>query len=357
MKKKKVYLTLQNGDVFQGYRFGAEGNVMGELVFSTGMVGYVETLTDPSNYGQIIVQTFPLIGNYGVMRSDVESERAWVSAYIVREYCEKPSNFRMEETLDEYLKSEGIIGIYGIDTRELTRILREDGAMNAYISDKPGDVEVIDELAECAIKGAVSAVAPKEKKVYENDKAKYTVALWNFGAKNSTINSLLQRGCKVISMPATASADEVLALNTDSIIISDGPGDPMENQTAISEIKKVFGKKPLLGIGLGHQLMALAQGAQTYKQKCGHRGGNQPVKCVDCGRVYISTQNHGYTVDEDSVKVGKIKFVNVNDNTCEGIDYQDLKAFSIQFAPESCDAGNVENPIYKKFFALMEKEN
>lgn len=357
MKKKKVYLTLQNGDVFQGYRFGSEGNAIGELVFSTGMVGYIEALTDPSNYGQIFVQTFPLIGNYGIMRSDVESEKAWVSAYIVREYCEQPSNFRMEETLEDYMKEEGVIGIYGIDTRELTRILRENGTMNAYISDKPIDVNVAEELSAYKVKDAVKTVASNTKKTYENEQSKYTVALWNFGAKNSMINNLLNRGCKVISMPYTATAEEILALNTDGVMISDGPGDPLENQAAIAEIKKVFGKKPMLGVGLGHQLMALSQGAHVYKQKCGHRGGNQPVKCLDCGRVYISTQNHGYTVVEDSVKVGRIKFVNVNDNTCEGIEYQEANAFSIQFSPESCDAGSIENPIYKKFFTMMKKEN
>lgn len=357
MKKKKVYLTLQNGDVFQGYRFGAEGNVFGELVFSTGTVGYVETLTDPSNYGKILVQTFPLIGNYGVMRSDAESEKAWASAYIVREYCEHPSNFRMEETLDAYLKEQGIVGIYGIDTRELTRVLREDGEMNAYIGDDAGDADIIDDLAEYGIRDAVSTVSPKSQKAYPNTQAEYTVVLWNFGAKNSTIKAFSEKGCTVVSVPATASAAEILDLKPDSVVISDGPGDPMENQTAIAEIRKLMGETPILGLGLGHQMMALAQGARTYRQKCGHHGGNQPVKCMDCGKVYVSAQNHSYTVDEESVKVGKICFVNVNDKTCEGIDYPELQAFSIQFAPESCDAGNVENPVYKKFFALMHKEN
>ncbi len=357
MKKKKVYLTLQNGDVFQGYRFGAEGNVTGELVFSTGTVGYVETLTDPSNFGKIVVQTFPLIGNYGVMRSDSESEKAWVSAYIVREYCEQPSNFRMEETLDAYLKEQGVIGIYGIDTRELTRVLREDGEMNAYIGDVAGDAEIVDDLAEFSVRNAVSTVAPEECKTYEVENAKRTIALWNFGAKNSTINSLLKRGCNVISMPPSASAEELLALHADGVVVSDGPGDPTENRTAIAEIRKLTGKTPMLGFGLGHQMMALAQGARAYRQKCGHYGSNQPVKCTDCGRVYVSTQNHSYTIDEESVKVGKMCFVNVNDQTCEGIDYPKLQAFSVQFAPESCDAGNVENPVYKKFFTLMQKEN
>lgn len=357
MKKKKVYLTLASGDVFQGYRFGASGNVMGELVFSTGMVGYVEALTDPSNYGKIVVSTFPLIGNYGVMRSDAESERARVSAYIVREYCEQPSNFRMEETLDAYLKEQGVVGIYGIDTRELTRVLREDGEMHAYIGDTAGDVEVIDELAEYRLENAVQAVAPKTQTTYDVESPKYTIVMWDFGAKNSTIDSLTKRGCKVIDIPASTSAADVLALHADGVVISDGPGDPTENVEAIAEIRKLFGKIPVLGLGLGHQMLALSQGARIYRQKCGHYGGNQPVKCTESGKVYVSAQNHCYTVDEESVHIGKISFVNVNDRTCEGIDYPEAQAFSVQFAPESCDVGNTENPVFKKFFALMQKEN
>jgi carbamoyl-phosphate synthase small subunit len=354
--KKKVYLTLQNGKAFQGYRFGAEGNALGELVFSTGMVGYVETITDPTNFGQIVVQTFPLIGNYGVMESDVESDKAWLSAYVVREVCDTPSNFRCEGTLDEYLKKKGVVGVYGVDTRELTKVLREEGAMNAYITDKPLSEAQIAELASYEVKGAVKATAPTEKKIYGDENANCTVALWDFGTKNSLIQSFVSRGCKVIGMPATSTAEEILALNADGVVIGDGAGNPKENETAIAEIKKLIGKTPVFGVGLGHLLVALALGADTKKQKYGHRGCNQPVKCNKCGRVHISTQNHNYEVINDTVKNGSVQFVNVNDGSCEGIDYPNLNAFTVQFMPESCSTGNVENPLYKKFFALMKKE-
>ena len=355
MKKKKVYLTLENGDVFQGYRFGADGDVVGELVFSTSVVGYVETLTDPSNLGQIVVQTFPLVGNYGVNENDAESKRAWVSAYVVREYCEIPSNFRSELSLDAYLKKQGVIGIYGLDTRKLTSILREEGVMNARICDKPA-LEAYDDTAEFFVKDAVKTVAPTEYEAYGDENAKYTVALWNFGAKKSTIDSLLAQGCKVISVPAFATAEEVLATNADGVMLSDGPGDPMQNQSIVQEVKKLLGKKPVLGAGLGHQLVALALGAETTKCKHGHRGSNQPVKCLDSEKVYISTQNHGYQVVENSLKTGKINFVNVNDGSCEGIAYEDLNAFTTQFAPESCNDFCGGKPVLEKFFTLMRKE-
>ena len=354
MKKKKVYVTLQNGEVFQGYRFGADGEAVGELVFSTGMVGYVETLTDPANLGQIVVQTFPLIGNYGVNLSDAESDKAWVSAYVVREICDEPSNFRMQKKLDDYLKEQRVIGVYGVDTRQLTKILREKGAMNARISDKP----IVDKAAILAytIEKAVQTVAPNVKKEHNVACEKYTVAFWNFGGKKSTIENLTAQGCKVIEMPARATAEEILTCGADGVVLSDGAGNPEENVQTIAEIKKVLGKKPLLGIGLGHQLVALALGAKTKKMKYGHRGSNQPVKCVKCGKVYISTQNHGYVVDKDTIQEGELKFINVNDGTCEGIDYDAFNAFTVQFAPESCGIGHVENPLYKKFFAMMEKE-
>ena len=356
MKKKKVYLTLQNGKTFQGYRFGADGETVGELVFSTGMVGYMETLTDPSNFGQIIVQTFPLIGNYGAITKDVESEKAWVKAYVVREICDEPSNFRCEGKLDDYLKQQGVVGIYGVDTRELTKILREEGSQNAKISDKKLSLDEIKALSGYKIENAVATVAPKTVSVYGNETSKYTVALWNFGEKNSTVKSLVNQGCKVISMPASATAEEILAQGVDGVVIGNGPADPKENVNAIAEIKKILGKKPVMGMGLGHQLVALALGGDTVKTKYGHRGSNQPVKCVDCGKVYISSQNHGYEVVSSSVKAGTVSFYNVNDNACEGVDYPDYKALTLQFVPDACGVGNQENPVYKKFFALMEKE-
>lgn len=356
MKKKKVYLTLQNGKSFQGYRFGKTGEVTGELVFSTGMVGYMETLTDPSSYGQIIVQTFPLIGNYGVMRSDVESDCVWASAYVVREICDAPSNFRSEDKLETFLQEKGVVGIYGVDTRELTKILREEGTMNARISDKPLTEDEVSALGAYAIKNAVKSVAPTTITEHGEKSAKYTLALWDFGAKKSTINSFVTRNCKVIDVPAYTKAEEILSLGVDGIVLADGPGDPTELTEAISEVNKVLGKKPVLGIGLGHQLVALALGGKTKREKYGHRGGNQPVKRLEDGKVYISSQNHGYSVIAESIKEGKVTFVNVNDGSCEGIEYPEYNAMTVQFVPETCRIGNDESPLLEKFFALMEKE-
>jgi len=356
MKKKKLYLTLQNGKSLQGYAFGAEGDITGELVFSTGMVGYIETLTDPCNYGQIVVQTFPLIGNYGMIHSDAESDKAWVSAYVVREICDEPSNFRTEGALEEYLKAQGVVGIYGVDTRELTKILREEGSMKARISAKPLSEEEISALAKYETKNAVEAVAKEEKGYFAAKDAKYTVALWNFGAKNSTVANLTAQGYNVISLPANSKAEDILALDIDGVVASDGPGNPADNVMAIEELKKVLGKKPILGLGLGHQLVALALGAQTKKHKYGHRGSNQPVKCLEDGKVYISTQNHAYEVLSATVQKGKVNFVNANDGTCEGIAYEDLRAVTVQFVPEACNIGNSVNPIYNTFVSFMEKE-
>jgi carbamoyl-phosphate synthase small subunit len=351
MKKQKVYLTLQNGKVFEGYRFGASGDVCGELVFTTGMVGYLETLTEPANYGQIVVQTFPLIGNYGVMKSDLESKKAWVSAYVVREVCDEPSNFRCEGKLDDFLKEQGVVGIYGVDTRELTKILREEGIMNACISAKP--LKDLETLREYSVTNAVEKVSLQEVEVYGEGNTGYTVALWDFGGKNSTVNQLLGYGCKVIRVPASYTAEQILSLSPDGVVLSDGPGNPAENTAIVSEIEKIIGKKPIFGLGLGHQLLALAFGCETAKMKYGHRGG-QPVKYEETGRVYISSQNHGYVVVSDSVKVGKVNFVNANDGTCEGIDYPEYAAFSVQFNPESCSAACEANVLYDKFLKNME---
>ncbi len=356
MNKKKVYLTLQNGKTLQGYTFGAEGEVTGELVFSTGMVGYIEALTDPANYGKIFVQTFPLIGNYGMISSDVESNRAWVSAYVVREICDAPSNFRAEGNLEDYLKEQGVVGICGVDTRELTKILREEGTMTAKISTKPLSEEKINALASYEEKNAVQAVSNHEKGYFAAENGGHTVALWNFGSKNSTIANLTAQGYNVISVPYDTTAEEILDLGVDGVVLSDGPGNPADNVKAIEEIKKVLGKKPVLGIGLGFQLLALALDAKTDKCKYGHRGSNQPVKCVKSGKVYISTQNHGYEVLGNTLENGEITFTNVNDGACEGLACPDKKALGVQFVPEACNIGNDSNPIYEQFLAMMEKE-
>ena len=353
MKKQKVYLTLQNGDVFEGYSFGAKGEAVGELVFTTGMVGYLETLTEPANYGQIVVQTFPMIGNYGVMYSDLESKKAWVKAYVVREFCEEPSNFRLEGKLDEFLKEQGVIGIYGIDTRHLTKILRDEGTMTAKISLKPlADKE---ELFAHKLTGAVAAVTTDKVVVYENENAKYTVALWDFGAKNSTVNQLLAQGCKVLKVPASYTAEQILALSVDGVMLSDGPGDPTENSAIVKEIGNLVGKTAIFGVGLGHQLLAMSFGSEVVKMRYGHRGG-QPVKCFANGRVYISSQNHGFVVSKDEIKVGEVDFTNANDGSCEGIDYANYSAFSVQFNPESCSAACEPNLLYEKFMKLMEEK-
>ena len=347
--KKKVYLTLGNGKVLQGYRFGADGDVTGELVFTTGMVGYDKTLTDPCYYGQIVMQTFPLIGNYGIIESELESAKACVSAYVVREVCEAPSNFRTEGTLDEYMKREGVVGIYGVDTRELTRIIRETGVMNARISSSPVSAE---ELASYSIKNAVSAVTVKEASVY-NESAKTSVAFVDYGAKESAVQFWVNSGVKVVRVPAATTAEEILALNTDGIVLSEGPGDPAENVALIAEIKKLVGEKPIFAVGLGMQMLAIAMGAKTAKMRYGHRGGNQPVKYLGSGRVYVSSQNHGYEVVADSVKDGEISFVNVNDGGVEGIVYPQANAVSVQFSPEACSAALEPNFLTEGFIAKL----
>ncbi len=346
MKNGKVYLTLQNGKQFTGYRFGADGDVVGELVFTTGMTGYVETLTDPSYYGQIVIQTFPLIGNYGVT-PDMESKKPWVSAYIVREKCDEPSNFRSEGTIEKYLEDNGIVGIYGIDTRELTKIVREAGVMNAAITSKP--LKDLSEIAKYKIVNAVETVSSDEVE-YFGDPDGRKIVVYDFGTKKNIIRSLLNRGCYCIKVPSTYTAEQILALNPAGLMLCNGPGDPAENVGIIENLKKLAGKLPIFGICLGHQLFALAMGGKTKKMKYGHRGANQPVKCVDTGRVYISCQNHGYEVVSSSLEgVGKLSFYNVNDGTCEGFDYPDINAFTVQFHPEACGGPHDAGFLFDKF--------
>ncbi len=330
--EKRAYITLENGRVFEGYSFGAERETVGELVFTTGMTGYLETLTDPSYYGQIVTQTFPLIGNYGVIPPDFESKKSHVTAYIVREKCDDPSNFRSEGALELYLKQQNIPAVYGVDTRELTRTVREAGVMNAAVSFKP--FHDFDALKRYRVRDAVRSVSSDRIEVY--GEGKVHVVLYDFGAKMNIERELVKRGCRVTVVPAFTAAGDVLALHPDGVMLANGPGDPAENVEIIQNIRELAGKVPIFGICLGHQLFALAMGGETRKMKYGHRGSNQPVKDLKTGRVFITSQNHGYEVVSSSLKTGTLSYINANDGTCEGIDYPELNATTVQFHPEAC---------------------
>jgi carbamoyl-phosphate synthase small subunit len=350
---KKAYLVLEDGQVFEGVRFGAEGPALGEMVFTTGMCGYLETLTDPSYAGQIVMQTYPLIGNYGVIEADFEGQ-CCVKGYVVRERCESPSNFRCQYELDRFLKERGVPGLRGVDTRHLTRILREKGVMNACICDAvPGDLSAVKEYA---VRGAVDGVTCPAPAVYAPEgERRFRVALVDYGAKKNIVRSLCSRGCEVTVLPARTPAEEILALSPDGVMLSNGPGDPAENTFAIAQIAKLLGRVPLFGICLGHQLTALAVGGQTYKLKYGHRGVNQPVRDLQGPRTYITSQNHGYAVDSDTVRCGAVRYVNANDLTCEGIDYPAQRAFTVQFHPEACSGPRDTSFLFDRFAALMKE--
>lgn len=356
--QQSIAIILENGQVFKGKPFGAAGEVVGEIVFTTGMTGYLETLTDPSYYGQIVVQTFPLIGNYGIIPSDFESASPKLKAYIVREWCQVPSNFRSEGELDTFLKAHNIMGVYNVDTRELTKIIREYGVMNAKITAKPADLNAaLGEIKDYKIKDAVQTVSCREITVTKGAApGAYQVVLWDFGAKENIKRELLKRGCEVITVPAQTAAETILGLRPDGVMLSNGPGDPADNQEIIQELAKLCTARiPTFGICLGHQLLALSQGAVTAKLKYGHRGANQPVKDLNTGRVYITSQNHGYAVVADSLPVqASMKLLNANDGTCEGIEYQNMPAFSVQFHPEA-SAGPLDTAfLFDQFIDLME---
>lgn len=354
MNEEKAYICLANGKIFEGTRFGAGGDITGELVFTTGMGGYIETLTDPSYYGQIVMQTFPLIGNYGFIDEDCESAKSFVSAYIVHEKCDCPSNFRCNSTLEEYMKKNSIIGVYGVDTREITKIIRESGVMNATICSNPKDFS-IEKTQEYKIEGAVEAVSVKRPYPVACENPKHNVVLIDYGKKENIVRELTKRNCNVAVMPSSTKAEDILKLNPDGIMLSNGPGDPDDNKECIEELKRLIGKKPIFGICLGHQLLALAMGAKTEKLKYGHRGVNQPVKNLETGRTYISSQNHGYAVINETVEEigGEISYINANDGTNEGINYPDKKAFSVQFHPEACSGPHDTRFLFDKFINMM----
>ena len=362
-----AYLLLANGMVFAGQSVGAEGVTVGEVVFATGMVGFQETLTDPSYYGQIITQTYPLIGNYGMNKDDMESDKIWAKGYIVREACQTPSNWRCEETLDSFLKRNNTIGIEGIDTRHLTRIIRESGVMNGAIlttfdpadpANKAETDKLLEEIRAYAVTDAVKSVTCAEPEVY-NEKGETHIVLMHYGCKRNIIRCLVKRGCKVTVMPAFATAEEVAALDPDGIMLSNGPGDPAEPVEVIENLKHIFELNiPTFGICLGHQLSALAAGAKTMKLKYGHRGANQPVIDLNSHRTYVTSQNHGYAVVGESLdpEVGTVSHINANDKTCEGIRYHKINAFTVQFHPEAHGGPLDTAYLFDEFVAVMEKE-
>ncbi len=347
----KAYLILEDGTTFEGEAFGAADSRIGELVFTTGMCGYLETLTDPSYFGQMVLQTFPLIGNYGVIPADFEG-KCCVRGYVVREWCRNPSNFRSEGTLDAFLKERGVPGIAGVDTRAITKKLRERGVMNAMICrEKPA---ALDPVRDYRIRGAVAAVcvaAPVEYLPEGGERCRVT--LMDYGAKRNIIRELQRRGARVTVVPSAFTAEQVLATRPDGLMLSNGPGDPADCVAEIATLKQLLGKLPIFGICLGHQLLALAAGGQTVKLKYGHRGVNQPVKDLESGRTYITSQNHGYAVVAASVPIGKERFLNANDGTCEGFVYENEGAFTVQFHPEACSGPKDCSFLFDQFFTMM----
>lgn len=373
----KAYLILQDGTVFTGTSIGSSREVISEIVFNTSMTGYLEVLTDPSYAGQAVVMTYPLIGNYGINFDDMESRRAWPDGFIVRELSRMPSNFRSQGTIQDFLMEQDITGISGVDTRALTKILREKGTMNGMITTN-GDydlAQVCERLKTYTPAGVVMRtscreayeVPPAPVVVEEIDYRKQSlpqtgagkrVALLDVGAKNNIARSLAARGCHVTVYPAWTKAKEILASHPDGIMLSNGPGDPKECTEIIAEIRKLYESDvPIFAICLGHQLMALATGANTYKLKYGHRGGNHPVKDLHTGRVYISSQNHGYAVDPESLdpRVAEEAFVNVNDGTNEGLRYVGKNIFTVQFHPEACPGPQDSGVLFERFIKMMEE--
>ena len=356
----KAHLILEDGNVFTGTSIGSTREVISEIVFNTSMTGYLEVLTDPSYAGQAVVMTYPLIGNYGIT-PDMESERPWPDGYIVRELSRMPSNFRSQGTIQDFLVKYDIPGIAGIDTRALTKILREKGTMNGMITtnDNYNIEEIIPRLKAYTTGNVVDKGTCAEKRVLKGQgraAGAKRVALLDLGAKKNIARSLSERGCEVTIYPAHTTAEEILAANPDGIMLSNGPGDPKECGQIIAEIKKLYeSDTPIFAICLGHQLMALAVGADTHKMKYGHRGGNHPVKDLQTGRVYISSQNHGYVVDTDNLdpNIAKPAFINVNDGTNEGLAYVGKNIFTVQFHPEACPGPQDSAYLFDRFISMM----
>lgn len=361
MTKTIAYLLLEDGTVMKGRAFGARVKQSGEVVFNTGMTGYQEVMTDPSYCAQIITMTYPLIGNYGINREDFESLQPYIHGFVVKEYCEYPSNWRNEMTLDEFLKERNIPGIYDIDTRKLTRLIRERGTLKGMIVSDVTD----DELPELQKQLRMIDVPRDQVSIVSTKNAFHCpgtgprVVLVDFGLKAGILRELTKRHCDVRVVPYNTTAEEILRLKPDGILLSNGPGDPRDVREAVQMIKGVLGNIPLFGICLGHQLFALACGADTEKLKFGHRGANHPVKDVERGVTFLTSQNHGYTVRADSLQSTRLKrtHIAVNDQTIEGLRHLDYPAFSVQFHPEASPGPFDNNHLFDQFITMMQQWN
>ena len=390
MTKTKAILALADGQYYEGISFGAEGEVMGEVVFNTSMTGYQEILTDPSYEGQLVAMTYPEIGNVGVNAEDAESARPFTKGFIVKRYTPSPSNWRATQPLHEYMREHGIVGIHGIDTRSLVRHLRDYGSQEGIISSQSSDPAELAAKAK-ASPGLVGRDLVRDvscREVYDwnegmwelgtgykkrnpvGERGKgsrgkngsfrtplYSVVAYDFGIKQNILRNLAEAGCRVKVVPAATAAEEVLAMNPDGIFLSNGPGDPDAVPYAKENVQKLLGKKPIFGICLGHQIMGLALGGKTYKLKFGHHGGNQPVMDLTTRKVEITAQNHGFAVDADSLKgAAEVTHLNLNDNTVEGLCHRELPIFSVQYHPESSPGPHDASYLFRRFTDLMGKE-
>jgi carbamoyl-phosphate synthase small subunit len=358
---KEAILVLEDGRTFKGASFGAEGETFGEVVFNTSMSGYQEILTDPSYAGQIVCMTYPLIGNYGVNAEDVESRRPWVEGFVVREASRFASNWRATETLDAYLKRNKIVGIEHIDTRALVRHIRDKGAMRSAISTVDMDPESLlpKVLASLPMENRELASAVTVSDVFDYpaaDGAKHHIVAYDFGVKTNSLREFSKFGCKVTVVPAETPADQVLALKPDGIFLSNGPGDPASMTAVVNEIKKLTESKvPMFGICLGHQILGQVFGGKTYKLKFGHRGGNQPIKNLDTGKIEIASHNHGFAVSRESLPADvEVTHVNLNDDTVAGLRHKKLPIFSVQYHPESAPGPHDSEYLFRQFVDLME---
>lgn len=354
----KAYLILEDGTVFQGESYGVDGEVVGEVVFNTGMTGYQEILTDPSYFGQIVTMTYPLVGNYGINVDDIESNQPQVKGFIVRELCKEPSNWRSKESLNDFLKRNDIVVIEGIDTRAITRIIREKGSIRGVISTSPNaNFETYESsIKNYRITNPVNEVSTKDTIHYEGKG--YRVAVLDFGIKQNIVRSLLKRDCEVFVLPAHTNAKDILDIKPQGLLLSNGPGDPKDCTEIIETLKEIQGKVPIFGICLGHQLLALANNGDTEKLKYGHRGCNHPVKDIEKELTYITSQNHGYTIVESSLDLNKISIshININDNTIEGLRYTNIPAFSVQFHPEASPGPSDTGYLFDEFMKMIKEK-